>query len=366
MGFVRECNDEFAFICQEREIKLANMRNKWFSIEILTTTDCNARCFYCYQHGIAKEHMSIETADKIVQYILKNYNGREVALKWFGGEPLYNASIINHICRELQKRDIQYSSRMITNAYLVNTYIDEIKGLWNLRAVQVTLDAVCDEYNKVKNYIYDPAENSFERIITNIELLLDAGVTVTIRINFDPSKIDDTIRTVKYVHRRFGNPKGLNVYCAPIVAKNVPSISDYSGSENPYIVLFDVLIDCGYINSLEEMDIFPQILNCGVFNKEFFTVDTAGRLHKCQHAIIEGENDAFGDVENGITNEEKHDRWLSLAYPLDECRECICLPLCQGGCRHRALSGDYHNLCHPLKNSLKELLVLYYRKLGQK
>ena len=39
---------------------------------ILTTTRCNARCFYCYEMASKhKTHMTIETAEKVAKYTLE-------------------------------------------------------------------------------------------------------------------------------------------------------------------------------------------------------------------------------------------------------------------------------------------------------
>ena len=37
---------------------------------ILTTTGCNARCFYCYEKGTKPVTMTAETASKVVDYIV--------------------------------------------------------------------------------------------------------------------------------------------------------------------------------------------------------------------------------------------------------------------------------------------------------
>ena len=57
---------------------------------ILTTTGCNARCFYCYEKGTKPVTMTAETASKVVRYIVAHRGDEEIKLKWFGGEPLVN------------------------------------------------------------------------------------------------------------------------------------------------------------------------------------------------------------------------------------------------------------------------------------
>lgn len=64
------------------------------SYTIFTTTDCNARCFYCYEMGRSRIPMSAETAHKAAAYIAAHCGGEKVHLHWFGGEPLFNKQVI--------------------------------------------------------------------------------------------------------------------------------------------------------------------------------------------------------------------------------------------------------------------------------
>ena len=111
------------------------------SYTILPTTDCNARCFYCYEMGRSRVPMSQETANKTADYIIRHCQGEKVSMNWFGGEPLYNKPAITTICQRLQESGIQYSSSMISNGYLFNDdTVKEAKELWHLKWVQITLD----------------------------------------------------------------------------------------------------------------------------------------------------------------------------------------------------------------------------------
>lgn len=125
------------------------------SYTIFTTTDCNARCFYCYEMGRSRIPMSEETARKAARYIIDHCGGQKVKLHWFGGEPLFNAAVIDTICGILRESGIPYSSSMISNAYLFDDdAVGRAQALWNLKNVQVTLDGTEEVYNRSKAYIY--------------------------------------------------------------------------------------------------------------------------------------------------------------------------------------------------------------------
>ena len=84
---------------------------------ILTTTHCNAICFYCYEKGRSKIHMTQETAEKIGDFITEYAPlDRIIDLRWFGGEPLYNAKIIDTIVGKIRETGMNYQSTMVSNA----------------------------------------------------------------------------------------------------------------------------------------------------------------------------------------------------------------------------------------------------------
>ena len=47
--------------------------NKISSYVIFTTTDCNARCFYCYEKGTPRIKMSKKTAEDVANFIVNEY-----------------------------------------------------------------------------------------------------------------------------------------------------------------------------------------------------------------------------------------------------------------------------------------------------
>ena len=75
---------------------------------ILTTTDCNARCYYCYEMGIRRIPMTEETAYAAADYIIRVSHGEKVKLCWFGGEPLYNRAAIDRICETLEQNGVVF------------------------------------------------------------------------------------------------------------------------------------------------------------------------------------------------------------------------------------------------------------------
>ena len=61
---------------------------------ILTTTACNARCFYCFEKRMPGSDMTMETASRAIEYIQEQADGELIKIIWFGGEPLFNYPVI--------------------------------------------------------------------------------------------------------------------------------------------------------------------------------------------------------------------------------------------------------------------------------
>ena len=186
------------------------------SFTILTTTDCNARCFYCYEKGRNRIPMKEETARKTAEFIIKNNPEKKVRLRWFGGEPLYNKGVISLICGKLRDAGIEYRSSMVSNGYLFDDEtIAEAVNLWNLKEVQITLDGTEEVYNRIKAFIYQEG-SPFLRVLENIHRLLDADVKVNIRLNIDRHNADDLFVLADVLTNEFGGQNQLRVYSHPL------------------------------------------------------------------------------------------------------------------------------------------------------
>ena len=186
------------------------------SYTIMTTTDCNARCFYCYEKGRSRIPMSEKTAMKVASLIQRNYSRlpkEEVSLRWFGGEPLYNGNVIDLICSELEKSGVPFKSSMISNGYLFDEdTVQKAVSLWKLQKVQITLDGTEAIYNRSKAFIYDGAASPYRRVVRNIGLLLDAGIKVSVRLNLGLHNADDLFALVRSLSDMYGNRKGFGCY----------------------------------------------------------------------------------------------------------------------------------------------------------
>ena len=139
MGFIINSHDEELGILDAMRIK--EIGNPIQGITILTTTDCNARCFYCFEEGIARYSMTKEIAQQTINFINDFYDDKELAIAWFGGEPLLNFPIIEFITLELKKLGYILNTHITTNASLLTRrMLDFFISNYKHTSFQITLD----------------------------------------------------------------------------------------------------------------------------------------------------------------------------------------------------------------------------------
>lgn len=203
MGFLIPDNfDEAAHQQALRQTVIDSNSGKIANIIIAPTLECNAHCYYCFEKGYRHGTMSTETADALIHHLKENWNGRKLGITWFGGEPLMAFDIIDYIIEGLNKNGIVFSSKITTNgSLLTEDKIQHIKEKWNVDKIQITIDAIGNEYNKIKNYTY--IEDAFHTVVSNIKTALSYGLKIKIRINFDPEHKEKVLETMDYFNKNF-------------------------------------------------------------------------------------------------------------------------------------------------------------------
>lgn len=296
---------------------------------ILTTTDCNARCFYCFEKGCSRVPMSEETAHKTAKYIGQHCCGKPVTLSWFGGEPLYNLPIIDLICEDLRRDGIEYKSEMISNGYLFDE--DTVKKAvesWNLKMVQITLDGTENVYNKSKAYIYREG-SPYQVVLQNIGRLLDAKINVKIRLNLDLYNAENLLTLVDELADRFGGKPGLCVYGHHLYDINQPSKEIHSDEQ--WALRYEAMHRLE--DRIEEKKLAPKrgikskikITYCGADSDNSVMILPTGDIGRCRDRI---DAEYVGHIDREGFNRELTASWKERMPELPECADCVYYPEC--------------------------------------
>lgn len=189
LGVLTKDDDSELFKLDVIRNRSAFASNDAINITIYPTQECNARCFYCFENGEKRTPMSEETVAKVVEYISKNVTADdEVVFRWFGGEPLVADHIIDYITTQVDSffhGKLRYSSIVTTNGFNISDdLISRAKHKWHAKKFHVTIDGYGEEHNRRKNY-YDKSIDSYQKLLSDISKLIDAGIFVVCRFNLD-------------------------------------------------------------------------------------------------------------------------------------------------------------------------------------
>lgn len=325
------------------------------SYTILTTTDCNARCFYCYEMGRPRVPMSKETAEKTANYIISHCQGKKVSLHWFGGEPLYNKIIISLICNRLKGAGIEYSSEMTSNGYLFDDdTITEAKELWNLKKVQITLDGTEKTYNRCKAYIYKNV-NAYQRVIGNIHKLQDADIHVSIRLNIDMHNALNLSELADELHREFSLSKGISVYLHALFEEIKGSKAMHDDEKRKWVFdqIYDIesrLKDYGF-NRPGRLNRQVKTNRCMADSDSSLLIVPDGHIGKCEHY---SDDHFVGHIENENRDNLMTDYFRETRDEIEACTTCFNYPNC-----------IWLKLCDDSPNCYQEEREHKYRKLRQ-
>ena len=323
--------DEKTFIDTLRDVLSVTeeVKEGFASYTIFTSTDCNARCFYCYQKGILKKTMPLEMAEDVARFIeTTRVQDTDVHLAWFGGEPLFNHAVISKICDLLTTHGIKFSCDMTSNGYLFDTsLIKKAKEEWNLKGVQITLDGTERVYNRIKSYV--PSDtNAFARVLRNIACLLEQDIKVTIRLNVDLYNIDDIEDLADYLHVYYGKQKILTVYATPLFEYDRKKKRTKLERAILYERIEGVnkkMFDYGYNDSFLKFDGGISYKSCMSDNNNQISILPDGNLGKC---LKYAEENYVGHISCGISNENKIEEFKKKRNDFSCCCRCQLYSIC--------------------------------------
>lgn len=291
---------------------------------IFPTTDCNARCFYCFELGRSRVPMSCEIAEKVVKYIKDHCGGKAVKISWFGGEPLFNMPAIETICKGLRMAGISFQSNMTSNGYLFDDeVVQKAVNEWNLKKVQLTLDGTEKIYNKIKAYIYN-GTNPYKIVLDNIDRLLKADIFVTIRLNMDLYNADDLLLLSQELAQRFGGRKGLRVYAHHLFEGGKPNAELHSDEEwEKRDAMMCRLDECLTGSGLAlQTGILKNIkLNhCKADSGKAVTILPDGNIGLCEHFT---ESEFIGHIDQEGFDATVVASWKETIPEIPECETCF-------------------------------------------
>ena len=338
LGFLTKDDDSELFKLDVIRNRSAFASNDAINITIYPTQECNARCFYCFENGEKRKPMSIETAEKVVEYITKNVTtSDEVVFRWFGGEPLVGDHIIDFITERVNNYfdgKLKFSSIVTTNGFNISDdLIKRAKEKWHAKKFHLTIDGYEAEHDRRKNY-YDKSVNAYQKLLSDIEKLIAAGIFVVCRFNLDKkniSQLDDILHDLE----RFKNSDLFYIHTTTLRRPPHAPLEDYILAQDydwAYDLIWRKMYAYGFYDGIKH--ILPLRLrgNCLACVMNEVLINSEGNLFKCLQHTTE-ESHKVGDCSTGVVFNQNYIDWLDVSIKRPQCQKCAYLPMCSGGCK---------------------------------
>ena len=171
-------------------------------LRISMTDNCNLRCFYCmpeeeYTFTPASRLMQADEIEAIARVFVANGVNK---IRLTGGEPLVRKDAAD-IIRRLANLNVKLT--MTTNGTRLHEFADSLKE-YGIQSLNISLDTLSKD-----KFMLMTRRDQFERVRTNIDLMLDKGfhvkVNVVVMKGLNDQEVIDFVRWTKHdrVHVRF-------------------------------------------------------------------------------------------------------------------------------------------------------------------
>jgi len=361
--------ETFAYLKNEGFFKtnenLLNVVEEVSLVTLITTSDCNLRCKYCFANsGDSNNVMSEKLAYASIRQGIKNASGKKLSVAFFGGEPTLTQELIKNVVKysknEIISSDVLGVEFSITTNGMVSEkflkYLIDNNFLVNLSADGPSY--IQDFQRPMKN-----GEKSSSVVEKTIRSLANSGVDFKVRATVTDFSVKYMSDTVEWLHA-LGAQK---IHFEPISISGRATLKD--GTKK-----FNRPSDEDFVNNLKRAIIRGTELGVGVLNSSFmniadppqkfcdgnthnrFAVSYTGDITTCVE-VQENKHPASTDFLAGHYDEES-DQIIMSATHLRRCSEsisgiqnvscdsCFAKKVCGGGCRVRNFhtTGNIQNI----------------------
>ena len=306
-------------------------------IQIEVTESCNHSCFYCYNHwrikDYPKKHMTYSNAKILSQIIKKDI--RPFIATITGGEPFINYSVTKLFAEELGKEEITVG----INTNLVAAKKDKLEDISKTNPNITLLTSLPSFKREVYQQI--TGADTLPHYLKNLRDAIDVGIGVNVNMVAHQLNKNHVYDEGKFLLEEFG----INSFAVtPMIRPALRTLDGMDLEDEDNVKIFTDLIKlreengmrtailevtprCGVPEELRDDAIFSRGCSAGKITS---TISYNGDLRVCAHApFSEGSliTENFADIW------KKVEPWRDHGYMPSECRDCLEVQFCQGGCR---------------------------------
>ena len=341
-------------------------------LTICPTMNCNFDCPYCFEHHRPGK-MSPEVQDDVIalaERMMDATKEKRMSVSWFGGEPLLAPDVIESLSERLmalaERKGSEYSAGIITNGYFLTQKNVDMLARCKVDSCQVTIDGLGAAHDATRHLA--GGGGTFDRIADNLRNV-KIPFRVSIRQNVQESNMDE-VPVVKEFVRKLAEESGNNITYAPAPVSGNEATQERGGQVG--LLCESNLSEIGLMQEAGRF-MSGRGYYCGANILFSAGIDEEGRLFKCWESAGAPEY-AFGtahdwdpnDPLNTASEPDKLTMYLNTALPNgdEECRECVWLPMCVGGCPHRRLNEGKN--CIAFREQPERYVLALHARIGEK
>lgn len=352
--------------CDERKLLAYHFdRDKYHVIPkgvgytVAMTYACNLACPYCYE-GPEKDTKMLDNkkVDIVLKNIDKNLSKRDfksLSITLYGGEPLLAYRQCVHlmkgafaICEEQNK---EFGGDLITNGVLINEEIVDTLLKPYCDSIQITMDGGRETHNKRR--IRKDGSGTYDTLLDVLELLWDADLNFTLKFNVDRENADTFTELLEDLKKR--GLENIRKTIGRIYPADIKKFGEGCASYTEKCFSVDEMTE--YVNKIHEQVgvtkrskeslVVPRHSSCTFDRDDMYVVDPYLDLYNCWEFLGKKDMKVGYIDENGETifNCDYYEQMSRDPFVFAECRDCVYLPMCGGGCAAEAYfeNGTYHS-----------------------
>ena len=358
---VGEDDDELGTLSQRYTASRAD--NSSFALTIITSLGCNFDCPYCFE----AKHPSIMDAD-VQQLVLDVLDDQIPKISsfhasWFGGEPLVGKqpllALSDAFIARCEQAGVAYSASITTNGYLLDEETCAALRDRKIAHVQVCLDGPPEIHDRMRPLA--GGKPSFWGIVKNLHHAVEY-LPVTVRMNVDTHNFPHAEELLQILAAE-GLAGKLGVAIGQLVGVD-------DGAPAPSSTYAPRCFgNAAFARAQREFDALarrygfagppslpqPTSTPCTAVRANELVVGSKGELYKCWESVGNAR-EVIGHIRDYRNTNGRLAKWLKYdPFSNEDCRSCIALPVCMGGCAHHAMDLlQYENRCGTFRHTYQE------------
>jgi uncharacterized protein len=318
-------------------------------LNFVITHECNLNCSYCYRNSsTCMGRMTQKMAERGIMFA-RNQIASDIDtlfVSFYGGEPLLNQECIEVITESLQKAcseaDVSLLIKLFTNGTLLTTERLDILSQFTVADIHITFDAP-EHYHHTRR-VFPDGTSSLQSVVQGAQCVEDQGMNLILRINIWEDNIIPFLEMLREAglenaHIYFGTVIPRMDYCT-----HYYSSYGYPGPSDLFCEVIEEAANRGFTVLPFGIGVYFSL--CAGITDWFHIIDVDGHVYKCMSLVGDAHHAAGSlDAQGTLDKTPAYYSWM-VRNPLAiaECKNCVMLPRCMGGCAAIALreKGTLH------------------------